>query len=96
MNSVMAHDRRRVVYRGHVQGVGFRATTRSLALGYDVAGFVRNLPDGSVEVLAWGEASELDRFLSAVQTEFASKIDDVEISPFVWESTEPSGFSIRY
>ena len=40
---------RRIVFSGRVQGVGFRQTTRSLASGFPVGGFVRNLPDGDVE-----------------------------------------------
>jgi acylphosphatase len=41
--------RRRVVVRGRVHGVGFRATTRAEAMRYGVAGWVRNCADGSVE-----------------------------------------------
>lgn len=92
----MASDRRRAVYQGRVQGVGFRATVRRLASGFAVTGFVRNMPDGSVEVVAGGEVEELDRFLAAIAREFSSKIRDVEISPILSESSEPSGFSIRY
>ncbi len=92
----MANENRRAVYRGRVQGVGFRATVHRLASGFAVTGFVRNLPDGSVEVVAAGEAAELERFLDAIGREFAPKIRDVEISPIFPESGEPSGFSIRY
>jgi acylphosphatase len=41
-------QRREVHYSGHVQGVGFRYTTRSIARGYEVTGFVQNLEDGRV------------------------------------------------
>ena len=63
----MPLERRRVYYSGRVQGVGFRATCRWLAGGFEVAGYVRNLPDGRVEVVAEGESAELDRFLAAIQ-----------------------------
>ncbi len=53
-------------YSGRVQGVGFRATVRQLACGYDVTGFVRNLPDGRVEVVAEGEKTELESFLQGI------------------------------
>ena len=43
---------RRVFFEGRVQGVGFRYSVRQLAKGYDVAGWVRNLPDGRVELEA--------------------------------------------
>ena len=48
---------RHILFRGHVQGVGFRYTARQLASRYDVTGFVRNLTDGRVELLVDGAAS---------------------------------------
>ena len=60
MKSVQVH------YEGHVQGVGFRWTVKRIACGFEVAGSVRNLPDGRVEVLAQGE--ETDGFLEAIRT----------------------------
>ena len=55
-----------VLYSGRVQGVGFRATIRHLACGYDVTGFVRNLPDGRVELIAEGAKPELKAFLEGI------------------------------
>jgi acylphosphatase len=55
-----------VHYSGRVQGVGFRATVRHLACGYDVTGTVRNLPDGRVELVAEGAKSELKAFLDGI------------------------------
>jgi acylphosphatase len=54
-------------YSGRVQGVGFRYTVRSVALGFDVTGTVRNLPDGRVELVAEGEKLELEAFRRAIQ-----------------------------
>ena len=54
---------KRVIFEGRVQGVGFRYTTKDLARGYDVIGTVRNLPDGSVELIVSGENEELAEFL---------------------------------
>ena len=45
---------------GHVQGVGFRYFTRQYALKIGVTGFVRNLADGSVEVITAGSESQID------------------------------------
>lgn len=58
---------KRVLYEGHVQGVGFRYTVKNLARGFDVTGSVRNLPDGRVqlEVMAH-DAEELDAFLEEI------------------------------
>jgi acylphosphatase len=66
---------KRVYYSGRVQGVGFRYTAQHLAAGHAVAGHVRNLPDGRVELLAEGEADEVERFLAAVAGRMAPNID---------------------
>ena len=52
----------RVLYSGHVQGVGFRYTAKRVASGYEVTGTVRNLPDGRVELIAEGPRAELEAF----------------------------------
>jgi acylphosphatase len=54
-----------VFYEGRVQGVGFRYSARRVAAGFDVAGYVRNLPDGRVELVASGDEEEVDGFLLA-------------------------------
>jgi acylphosphatase len=56
-----------VYYSGKVQGVGFRYTTRQTAMGYEVTGFVRNLPDGRVELVAEGLKEELEAFQAAIR-----------------------------
>ena len=56
-----------VLYSGHVQGVGFRYTVKSVAAGFELTGAVRNLPDGRVEMLAEGLREELESFLQAVR-----------------------------
>jgi len=55
-----------VRFMGRVQGVGFRATTRSIARHFAVAGQVRNLPDGSVELIVEGSPQQLDAYLEAI------------------------------
>ncbi len=91
----MAIERRRVYFAGHVQGVGFRMTTRRLAVTMPVAGFVRNLDDGRVELLIEGDEAVLISLIGAIQREFGPSIRET------WGSTEPAGdpplvgFSIR-
>ena len=55
------------LYSGHVQGVGFRYTVKTLTQGYEVTGTVRNLEDGRVELEAEGLKEELESFLEAVR-----------------------------
>jgi len=56
-----------ILYSGRVQGVGFRYTTKSVALGFEVTGIVRNLPDGRVELTVEGERDELESFQEAIR-----------------------------
>lgn len=56
-----------ILYSGAVQGVGFRYTVKSTAAGFEVAGSVRNLPDGRVELIAEGAKDELNAFRQAIR-----------------------------
>ena len=56
---------RRVLIRGLVQGVGFRAWTQHVAQGRGVQGWVRNLPDGRVEALFAGTADAVEGMIAA-------------------------------
>jgi acylphosphatase len=51
---------KRFLVSGRVQGVSFRAYTRSEALGLGITGYARNLPDGRVEVLACGDPQAVE------------------------------------
>ncbi len=62
----MKVERARVFFEGRVQGVGFRYTCRNLAMGFSMTGYVRNLSDGRVELMAEGERSEIEDFLDAI------------------------------
>lgn len=88
---------RHVFYSGRVQGVGFRYTARQVASGYDVCGWVRNLPDGRVELLAASaDEDELEAFLSDLKERSAvsPNIRDVEVHT-VPAPTDLRGFEIR-
>jgi acylphosphatase len=70
---------RRYVVRGRVQGVGFRWFVEREARQLGVAGWVRNNPDGSVEVLAMGSAEQLLALRARLQAgPRASRVDDVD------------------
>lgn len=65
----------RVFYEGHVQGVGFRATVRWVAEGFEITGWIKNLPDGRVELFAQGEIREVRDFLATIrESELAGHI----------------------
>lgn len=90
----MNRQRRRYLFQGRVQGVGFRATTERIARGFAVAGTVRNLNDGRVEVVAEGVSADLDAFAGAIASAFGPKVRGVE-----WKAEPPgeqplSGFTI--
>ena len=85
----------RAAIRGRVQGVGFRATTEQVARSLGLSGWVRNLPDGGVEVEAAGEENalrELEQFLRR-----GPRMAHVTGAEFFWkESPGGSGrFEIR-
>jgi acylphosphatase len=90
----MASVRKRLLYSGRVQGVGFRATARALSSRFPVAGYVRNLPSGEVELVAEGEPDAVANFLAAVRSAFQFDITGVS------EQDEPpsglKGFTVRH
>ena len=88
-------ERREVHYSGHVQGVGFRYTVQHLAAGFSVAGYVRNLADGRVQLVAEGAPAELDGFLEAIAQRMADHVRNasVDVRPAMGEF---SGFEVRY
>jgi acylphosphatase len=77
---------KRALFEGRVQGVGFRYTIKQLAMGFDVVGWVKNLPDGSVELQLMGEEDEVEEFLREIveESSMARNIKDMhtqEIPP---------------
>lgn len=84
---------KRVYYSGHVQGVGFRYTAQSLAAGFRVAGYVRNLADGRVELVAEGEPDQVDGLLTAVARRMAYHLTDAAVEDC--SAAGYKGFSIR-
>jgi acylphosphatase len=91
----MANIGKRVTYAGRVQGVGFRYTAQQLAAGYPrVAGYVRNLPGGDVELVAEGPADDVDAFLAAVAQRMAGTIERATVRDEAPAGHQ--GFRIRY
>lgn len=64
---LVERSRMHIYYSGRVQGVGFRYTTKNVAMGYEVTGLVKNLPDGRVELIAEGLKAELEAFQQGIR-----------------------------
>ena len=82
---------REVRYSGEVQGVGFRATAERIARDYPVTGWVKNLADGRVQLLAEGPEEALRTFLGEVRSRFRGYITDEHV-----EALTPSGRQTRF
>ena len=74
------------VYSGMVQGVGFRFTAQRLAEGLDIKGWVKNLPNGAVQLVAEGSEDNLHKLLGQLKTHFK---DDIKNAGINWQ--EPTG-----
>lgn len=88
-------------FTGRVQGVGFRYTTVNVARRFAVAGYVTNLPDGRVELVAEGDAKELKAFLAAVQDAMGRNITDTRsdtgaATGALGDASAPGSFTIRH
>lgn len=90
-----ASERRRVVYHGTVQGVGFRYTALRTAQRFSVGGYVRNLRDGTVELVAAGPTAPVREFLAAVAEAMSGCIERADEWPL--DTAEDfSSFEIRH
>ncbi len=67
-----------IIFSGQVQGVGFRFTAFNMAHRHQLTGFVRNLPDGSVEMLAQGTAEAVDDCIRDIEEEFSGYIRETK------------------
>ena len=75
MNQIAKH----IIFTGRVQGVGFRFTALDIANRCNLTGFVRNLPDGTVEMLAQGSANDINDCIQRIKEAFAGYIREVKI-----------------
>jgi len=86
---------RRFVIAGHVQGVGFRWFTHDAAAREGIHGWVRNLADGSVEVVAEGDVESVDRLEAALRRgPGAARVTHVEVEEHA-PAGRVAGFEIR-
>ena len=73
----MQQTAKQVIFKGRVQGVGFRYTTHRAACRYDLTGFVRNLPDGSVEALLQGTKPNIQACLDDLKDSFGGYLREI-------------------
>lgn len=86
----------RLVARGRVQGVNYRAACVNAARAIGVAGWVRNRLDGSVEALACAPLDQLERFAMWMrQGPSLARVDDLEITKAELPQPVPSSFERR-
>ncbi len=68
-----------IIFTGRVQGVGFRFTARRAANRRQLTGFVRNVPDGTVEMLAQGRSEDIDDCIQDLKEYFAGYLKETRI-----------------
>ncbi len=68
-----------IIFTGRVQGVGFRFTAHRIARLNQLKGYVRNLADGSVEMLAQGYTEDIDDCIKDIKESFGGYIRDIQI-----------------
>ena len=86
----------RFLVSGIVQGVGYRFFTARAARSLGIRGFVRNLPDGRVEVVAAGEEDALLEFKEVLRRGPAGALVNDATASEVALDHEPDGFEIRH
>jgi len=80
-DSSTSSHRRTCYFSGRVQGVGFRYTVHNLAMPHNVRGYVRNLPDGRVELVMEGPDREMNELMDSIRqkmTHFIRQVDTQE------------------
>jgi acylphosphatase len=91
----MANQQRRLTFFGEVQGVGFRYLASRIAGRYGITGYVRNLPDGSVECVLEGQAGEIDAFLADITEQMSQHIRRTTSQVGEYTGLYPA-FEVRY
>ena len=91
----MADIAKHVIYSGRVQGVGFRFTAQRIAMRYELAGYVKNLGSGQVEMFAQGHPDDIADCLRDISESFAAHIRETTINE-VPENPRYSEFTIAF
>ncbi len=74
----MTQTAKKIIFIGRVQGVGFRFTAFSRANRHRLTGLVRNLPDGTVEMIVQGNAKDIDDCIEDIKQSFEDYISETK------------------
>ena len=92
----MAKSRSKVIVKGIVQGVNFRYYTQRQAIRYNVTGWVRNLPDGSVAALFEGEEQDVEAMVQwCHHGPPSAQVTELIVQPEEYQG-ESSSFAIKF
>lgn len=92
---MMQMDTFKVVFKGIVQGVGFRQTIYHIALKSNLVGYVKNLPDGRVELIVVTDEMTLEHLLIEIKNKAkAALVENIDIQKLI-PLEEFTNFSIR-
>src|SRR5580704_17235558 len=80
VDSSCCSHRRQCYFRGRVQGDGFRYTAKNIALQHNISGYVKNLPDGRVELVMEGSDLEMDQVIQALNSRMNGFIRELDLS----------------
>lgn len=95
----MSVTRKEVVFRGRVQGVGFRFTAKQVSRDHPVVGWVKNMSDGTVQMLVEAKPCEISAFvqsvIAAVESQGYGNVESHELSESMNATDEYATFEIR-
>ncbi|SCP95251.1 acylphosphatase [Anaerobium acetethylicum] len=89
-------ERRHILAEGRVQGVGFRYFVRTKAIQYGLAGYVKNLDNGMVEMEVQGPTEKIEKLISELKNGGNMFIHVERLHIEQMENKKESDFSIRY
>ncbi len=91
---MMEKIRRHIIFKGRVQGVGFRYRASYAARSLEITGWVRNDADGSVEMEVQGSEVQINRMLSMLSNDSYIRIDKMDTADIPLEEKE-RGFRVK-
>ncbi|MFC1737931.1 acylphosphatase [Planctomycetota bacterium] len=91
----MKQTARHIIFTGRVQGVGFRFTVFNIANRYNLTGFVRNLPDSGVEMVAQGPDDDIAASIRDIKQSFGNYVTETKIEEIPY-GTQYEDFKITF